>query len=203
MSMILGLTTISDRTAAQVFADPPLLWRLIAPADPEAYQQEVTKYKSAGFLSRFLGKGANKTIIEVPTLDLEEWEGRSQDLEKAWQGIHYLLTMTAWEGDPPLNFLLKGGREVPVLVVGYGAARIITSQEARTIHNALSEITFDHLQSRFNPSDMMSKEIYPEIWDRDPTDDDTLGYLLEYFKLLKRFVADAVGNQLGFVITIE
>ena len=69
MSMILVLTTISDRTAAQVFADPPLLWRLVAPADPEAYQQEVTKYKSAGFLSRLLSKGANKTIVEVPTLD--------------------------------------------------------------------------------------------------------------------------------------
>lgn len=28
---------------------------------------------------------------------------------------------------------------------------------------------------------MVKKEIYPEIWDRDPKDDDTLGYLIEYY----------------------
>src|SRR5690242_18007628 len=34
-------------------------------------------------------------------------------LDKAWQGIHYLLTGTAWGGEPPWNTLLAGGTELP------------------------------------------------------------------------------------------
>jgi hypothetical protein len=42
--------------------------------------------------------------IEDPHADL--------DVDKAWHGIHYLLTGTAWEGDPPLDFIVKGGSQV-------------------------------------------------------------------------------------------
>lgn len=41
-------------------------------------------------------------------------------MDKAWHGIHYLLTGTAWEGDPPLNFLVTGGREVGTEEIGIG-----------------------------------------------------------------------------------
>jgi hypothetical protein len=34
---------------------------------------------------------------------------------------------------------------------------------------------------------MLAKETYPEIWARKPEEDDTLGYLIEYFQTLRGF----------------
>ena len=34
------------------------------------------------------------------------------DIGEAWHGLQYLLTGTAWEGQPPLDFLVPGGDEV-------------------------------------------------------------------------------------------
>jgi hypothetical protein len=50
---------------------------------------------------------------------------------------------------------------------------------------------------------MMEQEIYPTIWDRDPKDDDALGYLVEYFAVLRRFISEAAGRGLGIVVTIS
>lgn len=49
---------------------------------------------------------------------------------------------------------------------------------------------------------MLNLEIYPEIWDRDPSEDDTLGYCLEYFEKLKHFIAAARSNNYGIGIFI-
>lgn len=203
MSMILALTSISDRTAAHILANPPLLWRLLAPDDMEVYHKEAQKHKSLGFLAPVFGRADNKKAISLPKLDLEEWEGTSQDIDKAWHGIHYLLTKTAWKGDPPLNFLLSGGKEVPNIEVGYGTARIFNSDAVHIIHDAISMIDVEYLKSRFDPKDMINNKIYPSIWDRDPLEDDTLGYCLEYFEVLKQFIADSSRNNHGFVVTIE
>jgi hypothetical protein len=34
------------------------------------------------------------------------------DLDKAWQPLHFLLTGTAWEGDEPGCYLVRGGEEL-------------------------------------------------------------------------------------------
>lgn len=33
-------------------------------------------------------------------------------LHKAWHGIHFVLTGSAWGGEPPLNFLVSGGASI-------------------------------------------------------------------------------------------
>ncbi len=47
---------------------------------------------------------------------------------------------------------------------------------------------------------MMKLQIYPEIWDRDPEVDDTLGYCLDNYEELKRFVGEATGRCSGLLI---
>src|SRR5688572_4637046 len=64
------------------------------------------------------------------------------DVDKAWHCLHFLLTGTAWEGDPPLNFIVAGGSEVGDEDVGYGPARGFSSPEVRAIADALDGI--DH-----------------------------------------------------------
>ena len=98
---------------------------------------------------------------------------------------------------------MKGGRELPGIEEGFSPVRIISLQEARKVHTAIMAIGREDLQSRFDPTDMMGKEIYPQIWDRDPQEDDTFGYCLEYFELFKGFISDSIENYSGFVITIR
>jgi hypothetical protein len=125
------------------------------------------------------------------------------DLDKAWHGIQFLLTGSDWEGDPPLNFLVAGGTPVGDIDVGYGPGRVFRSTEVAEIHKALAGLQEDDLRKRFHPDVMMKKDIYPTIWDRDPKDDDPLGYLLEYFAALKKFVSDAADKDLGIVVTLQ
>ncbi len=48
----------------------------------------------------------------------------------------------------------------------------------------------------------MKAEIYPEIWDRDPAEDDAQGYLVEMFEHLKAFVEKTAEQKKGMVVYI-
>lgn len=50
---------------------------------------------------------------------------------------------------------------------------------------------------------MIKLQIYPEIWDRDASEDDTLGYLIEYYSGLREFVRQAADRGLGLVVYIN
>lgn len=176
MSMILALTTVEDSTIRRLLEDPEQVWRVLAPDDTEMHP--------AG------------------QLDLAEGEGTSIDLDKAWHGIHYLLTGTEWEGTGPAAFLLVGGKEVGDVDVGYGPARALSAAEVRAAHDHLSGISDADLRARFDPADMMEQDIYPTIWDRDPEDDDTLGYLIEYVGILRTFLAETVARKRGLLVHI-
>ncbi len=64
-------------------------------------------------------------LEEDDSLDEDDHEAEA-DLDKAWHGIHYLLTGTAWKGEPPLCYLVRGGQTIGDVEVGYGPARVST-----------------------------------------------------------------------------
>ena len=196
--MILGILALRDANLQRLLDDPPLVWQAIAPDDPEIYDKARAEQSKGGRLMRLLGRAT--PAKPVPDLELTPEEGLTTDLDKAWHGIHYLLTRTAWEGEPPGNFLVTGGRKVGDLDVGYGPARVLTSSETRAARDWLNSIEEDELRSRFNPEDMLAKEIYPDIWAPDPAEDDPLGYLVEYARTLRGFLNQAVDEGLGIVV---
>lgn len=122
------------------------------------------------------------------------------ELDKAWHGIHFLLTNSAWEGAEPLCYLVRGGQEIGDIDVGYGPARAITSQQAAAFELELSKIEEADFRQRFNPKQMMANDIYPSIWDRPIEEDDTLGYLCSYFTELKEFVNEVCKKGHGIII---
>jgi hypothetical protein len=145
-----------------------------------------------------------KKTVKPDTLKLE-WapldDSQSMDLDKAWNGIHYLLTGTGFEGEWPFNFILAG-QDIGDQDVGYGPARGIHASQVREISEALKPLTKEELMKRFDPKKMMELEIYPTIWDRDPKDDDTLGYLMEYYGRLKTFIHQAAENHMALILYI-
>jgi hypothetical protein len=126
------------------------------------------------------------------------------DIDKAWHGIHYLLTGSADESArPPLNFLIAGGTDVGDQDVGYGPARVYTAAETREIAAALAAVRDDELRRRFDPDAMMRAEIYPEVWDRDPASQDPLGYLMEYLAVLRKMLATVTANGHGLMVVLS
>jgi len=100
------------------------------------------------------------------------------DVDKAWHGLHYLLTGRAEGGAEPLAWALLGGEEIgPEL--GYGPARYLTPPQVAAVAAALSDLDDQALARRFDADDMDAQDIYPDIWARDGRE--ALEYLLAHF----------------------
>lgn len=203
MSMILELHSVSDANLARVLADPPLVWKVVSPDDDSLYDAARAEagVAGAGFFRRLFGRPARAKASAVD-FPLAAGEVDTIDLDKAWHGIHFMLTGTAWEGEPPLNFLMQGGTVIGEVEVGYGPARGMTAAEVQTVAEALAGIDEAFMRARFDPAQMTQLDIYPGIWDRDPAEDDSLGYCLEYFGALRTFVMRAAERGAGLIISL-
>ncbi|OQX25446.1 MAG: hypothetical protein BWK80_15535 [Desulfobacteraceae bacterium IS3] len=199
MGIIAALTTISDENIEKVCQCPLLVWKIISPNDSEIFEEQMKQKNKRSFIGRLFRKKIPENIF--PEIRLRDGEGSDTDADKAWHGIHYLLTKTDRDGEFPLDFLLAGGEELKDVEVGYGHPRILRSSQVRRINEALSEVDDNFLKYRFDAADMMKKNIYPEIWDRDPSEDDTLGYILEQYSRLKAFIHKASENDFGLIVT--
>jgi len=115
------------------------------------------------------------------------------DVDKAWHGIHYLLTGTAWEGREPFCWAVMAPEDIgPDL--GMGPARLLTPEQVVRLAAALDSLTVDELSARFDPGQMQALQIYPDrIWQ----DDDSLDYLMENFQLMADFYRDAAARADG------
>lgn len=111
--------------------------------------------------------------------------GNELDVDKAWHGLHFLLTGSAWEGSFPLNFIVAGGKDVGA-DLGYGPARGLTSSDVLKIDAALEPLTPGELGQRFDAQRMTELQIYPDGWSDDPQGE--RDYLLDYYADLRGFV---------------
>ena len=119
------------------------------------------------------------------------------DVDKAWHGIHYLLTGQADGGPHPLGLAVFGGEEFGP-EVGYGPARFLSPSQVAEVAEALSTLSVDALGQRFNPEDMEAKKIYPDvIWVRDRQD--AFEYLLENYQQLVVLYRDAAARGDGML----
>lgn len=130
-----------------------------------------------------------------PLLDNHELPGL--DLDKAWQGIHFLLNGDPYSGDTPLADVVMGGEPVGS-DMGYGPARVLTPTEVAEANAALQPVSGSELAERYNPAEFSAEEIYP-FW--EPQDED-LEYILSYFEPLKAYYAGAAANGRGMLLAI-
>lgn len=204
MGMYLALAPVSDATIARLHADPPLAMQIFAPSDPDAVASARPRPRSPGLLGRLLGRRPEPPPPPAEPLVLAEGEGTLASIEKSWGGVHYLLTETAWEGDPPLNFLINGGASLDADGPWNTPPRTISAAEAREIAAALDRVSDEELERRYAPARMMELEIYPEIWDRTPSDeDDPLRDVMEGLGQVRDTVAGAVARGYGLVILLD
>jgi hypothetical protein len=131
--------------------------------------------------------------------DLEEElaeanDPRQVDLDKAWHGIHWLLTGSVWEGKRPLADAIFGGEEFGENN-GYGRPRHLCADCTAKVHTALTAVNDAELMSRYDGAAMNAAELYPVgIWENDGHE-----YTLDYLARLRAFYAHAAGRGLSVI----
>lgn len=118
-------------------------------------------------------------------------------LEKSWHGLHFVLTGTADEGAPPLNFLLVGGRSLD----GSDGERLIAPAEVRAIAAAIEPISAQEFVARFDLSKLDEAGVYPQIWD-EPLDELSAEYF-DYFSELKGLVKRAAKSGSALLVVLQ
>jgi hypothetical protein len=193
--MCLGLVTLSDATIQRVADDAQLGWRLAAPASAEEDSETSDSEPARGKKTK-----KSKRTGSVPALELSPGEGVRASVDRAWHGIHYLLTGTAWEGNPPLDFLVNGGRFVGATDERHGPLRAFTASETKAILDIFATFSTYEMRKRYNPRDMAAKEVYPGIWSHE---EESLSYLIEHVERLRGFLRQAVEAQMGMLIFLQ
>jgi hypothetical protein len=155
------------------------------------------KPRSGGILSFFKKKKKEEPADNWRPEEL----GAEFDVDKAWHGIHFLLTGSAWEGTGPEAFIVAGGTKIGDIDVGYGPARAFKSKEVHEIAKRLKTIDKSGLEKKCDKKAFFENEIYPEIWDEEP--EDCFGYLLEYFEMLKQFIIKAAEDKKALIVYLN
>ncbi len=197
MGMTYVLKQASDATIQTLLANPVLITDFLFGDDLEQ-PESLAPRKPPGFFARLFGaRDPSAELATTASLDKFETDLEELDLDKSWHGIHFLLTGSEWESEPPEGFLLVGGNFVGSIDVGYSPARAYTAGETAQINACLTSLAAETICQRFDPQRMMELEIYPTTWMRDR--DCELGYLIDYFESLKDFVAKTTDHGYGMV----
>jgi hypothetical protein len=202
MGIYLALYALSDETIERLHADPPLAWRVMDPEQPELETKaRADRQPRPGLFARLFTRANVEPPPPPPPLELAPGErdlGPAGDFEKSWHGLHYLLTGTSSEGEPPLNFLMGGGRE---LELEDGESPLLTHNfaDTRRIADALARLGDEEVRSRVDPAEMKRLEIYPEIWDNP----ENVEYLVQEVRRLRETVSAVASRGLGLLVSIS
>ena len=153
-------------------------------------------------LEEYLG---NSSLLEERVYSEEYIEDPNLlDLDKAWEGIYFLLTGHSSsdfeEAEPPLSLILFNGEVVDEdQDIGYGPATYCSPEEVKEISDTLSKISSNDLQKKFEELKNQEPKLYPFSWDSD----DTFDYLSEYYVKMKEFYRLASENNQAVISFIN
>jgi hypothetical protein len=121
-------------------------------------------------------------------------------LNKAWHAIHFALTGSRLGGDEPLNFLVAEGTPVGEVDVGFGPARVLNSDQVRSIAGALAPIEPDEVARRVDVHKLDEELIYPGNWQRDGIGVD---YIVANYREMRDLIERTAAQGQGLVLYIN
>jgi|SRR5579864_5766069 len=121
-------------------------------------------------------------------------------LNKAWHAIHFVLNGSRLGGDAPLNFLVDRGTPVGDVDVGYGPARVLTSDQVRELALALSGIGPELVADRVDLERFDQEAIYPGNWRRNGFDAE---YVAARYRDMRELIASAAERGHGLILYIN
>jgi len=121
-------------------------------------------------------------------------------LNRAWHAIHFVLNGSRLGGEEPLNFLVDQGTPVGEVDVGYGPARVLTSEQVRRLAAALGQIEPDHVAQRVDLKRFDDEAIYPGNWQRNGYDAE---YVVSHYREMRELIGRAAEHGEGLVLYIN
>jgi hypothetical protein len=121
-------------------------------------------------------------------------------LNKAWHAIHFVLTGSRLGGEEPLNFLVTEGTPVGEVDVGYGPARVLSSQQVRQLAAALAAIRPEDVARRVDLKRFDDEAIYPGNWQRNGYDVD---YVVANYREMRDLIGRAAERGHGLILYIN
>ncbi|WP_427157193.1 YfbM family protein [Aliinostoc sp. HNIBRCY26] len=157
-------------------------------------------------LDTFLTCFTTEEISTLLSVDGElDTSGDYLEIEKKWDGLHFLLTGSHFGRTPPLSWCVFGnhsigGDEEPIFF-GWIGIRYLLPHEVFQVAQALSETSYEVLASRYSPRDMDQQEVYPiGIWERDG--DIGLDYILSCYPAVVSFYQKAARQNKAVLMYI-
>ena len=194
--MILAIRKASDQQIRSLLDDPEKVICFIYGPETEAPRSRFS------LLSLF-------KVWRIPAEPMPEHHpeleppapGDMLDIDKAWHGIHFLLTGTTWDGSGPLSFIVNNGQNIGDVDVGYGPARAFSAARTREIYLALKSVSLADLRAAYDPEKFAELDIYPDIWeDADEERQEGITYLLEHFSAMRKFIGKIVSEDKGMIV---
>ena len=203
MSMVMTLHAVRDETRRRLLHYPPLIWRVLDPADDSLYESACDEFRrnTTSFWGRLFGRGVRS--VDAEPLVLSEGEGLVADLDKSWHGLNFLFTGSDEEGNFPLDFLITGGTTLDHVDVGYGPARVFAPEQVAAIWASFSVLSDDALLARYDGSAMKALEIYPDIWGSGSDDISSREYLRDNLASLRAAVAETARRRFALVAAMS
>ena len=137
------------------------------------------------------------------------------ELEKAWHGIHFLLTKNSKTQEA--GFLVNNGITLRDYnwAENYGVnvidMRAFYTVEVSNINKLLAGLTVKEMKKQYDPAEMFSRDIYPAIWEKKEFFTSrfiaknfkvsrSLDYLITNFEKLQEFISDTARKEMGIII---
>jgi Domain of unknown function (DUF1877) len=166
---------------------------------PESVRQQIEARLGLTTEAMASGQGADD-ILKLMQKQLSRHGGAAGgkrevlSLEKAWHGVHYLLTGGAEPGSELRSQAVLGGVELgddPEGFSGYGPARYFRATQVRELSEELRRpVVESEALARFDPAKMSQLQIYPG-W-RDGEQDKE--WLMDAFRRLRDFYSSAAAQ---------
>jgi hypothetical protein len=126
---------------------------------------------------------------------IDEEQERLNDIDKAWEGIIYLLSGHGLSADSgpveDLSRVVFSGQVVhEEQDLGMGPAHYLNPGQVAQAAKDLAQLNEGQLRSRYDADAMMKAGVYPEIWNND----ESLEYLLENIEVLKAVYKSAAAD---------
>jgi Domain of unknown function (DUF1877) len=116
-------------------------------------------------------------------------------LDKAWHGVHYVLSGTVEVSTSLQSRAVLGGTEIGEDFSGYGPARFFTPAQVAELAVVLEDPQVEReAAGRYNPRRMTELQIYPFGWGADGRE-----WILDCFRQLRSFYAEAATNGRAIV----
>jgi hypothetical protein len=205
MGVTCTLHRVSDAELRRLIDDPDAVAAFLDLADESGPPVVEVRFKGlAGLMLRLFGVRVSEVAAPPPGLEPTIGPGNSEamlELDKAWHGLHFLLTGTPDAGDEPANFLMEGGE-----ALGDDAgARGLDSGDVRRIAEFLAASNADAVERRYDPARMTKCDVYPkEIWMRPATADFSPGaWLMTSYRELHSFLAAAAAAGDAVIVRVS